>query len=75
MSLSPLEMAFAQVGLVALIEATGYQEVRAPDALQKLLAEYLPAEYDEWQAALFGDEPGAAGADAAGAAGGRGGPK
>jgi hypothetical protein len=41
--------AFAQVGVVALIdEATGYQEERAKDELAKILEAYVLAEYRPW---------------------------
>jgi len=41
--------AFAQVGVVALIdEATGYQEERAKDELAKILEAYVQAEYRPW---------------------------
>lgn len=40
---------FAKVGIVALIdEATGYQEVRQKDALQKILDAYLSKELSAW---------------------------
>jgi hypothetical protein len=41
--------AFAQVGVVALIdEATGYQEERAKDELARILEAYVQAEYRPW---------------------------
>ena len=41
--------AFAQVGVVALIdEATGYQEERAKDELAKILEAYVQPEYRQW---------------------------
>lgn len=41
--------AFAKIGIIALIdEITGYQEVRKKDELQKLLAEFVRAEYLPW---------------------------
>lgn len=47
---------FAKVGVIALIdEATGYQEVRDKDALQKILDKYLRKEWAEW-AKRFPDE-------------------
>lgn len=47
---------FARVGIVALIdEATGYQEVRDRDALQKILDTYLNKEFAAW-AKRFPDE-------------------
>ncbi len=46
---SILLRAFAQVGVVALIdEATGYQEERAKDELAKILEAYVQAEYRRW---------------------------
>ncbi|EHQ92113.1 P63C domain-containing protein [Desulfosporosinus youngiae] len=46
----------AHTGIIALIdEATGYQEVREKDALQKLLAIYLTDERLKW-AKMFPDE-------------------
>jgi hypothetical protein len=51
-----LMTSFAKVGLIALIdEATGYQEVRDKDALQKILDKYLRKEWAEW-AKRFPDE-------------------
>lgn len=48
--------AFAKVGIVALVdEATGYQEVRDKDALQKILDAYLSKELSAW-AKRFPDE-------------------
>lgn len=41
--------AFAQVGIVALVdEATGYQDVRARNALEKILEQYLAKELRKW---------------------------
>jgi hypothetical protein len=41
--------AFAKVGIVALVdEATGYQDVRAKDALAKILEEFLDKEIHKW---------------------------
>lgn len=41
--------AFAKVGVTALIdEATGFQEVRSPDALRLLVQQYIEAEKHEW---------------------------
>lgn len=41
--------AFAKTGIIALIdEITGYQELRKKDELQKLLAEFVRAEYLPW---------------------------
>lgn len=40
---------FARVGIVALVdEATGYQEIRAKDALQAILDKYLRKEFAAW---------------------------
>ena len=40
---------FARVGIIALVdEATGFQEVRALDALQKYLNEFLLKEHAKW---------------------------
>ncbi|MCK9412125.1 MAG: P63C domain-containing protein [Prolixibacteraceae bacterium] len=40
---------FATVGIIALIdEATGFQEVRQREALQKILDKYLKTEYAKW---------------------------
>ncbi len=40
---------FATVGIIALVdEATGFQEVRKRDALQKILDKYLRKEYAAW---------------------------
>jgi hypothetical protein len=40
---------FATVGIIALVdEATGYQETRQRDALQKILDKYLRKEYAAW---------------------------
>lgn len=48
--------AFAKVGIIALIdEITGYQEEREKDELQKLLAQYVRAEFLPW-AKRFPDE-------------------
>lgn len=42
--------AFAKVGVAALIdEATGFQEVRGPDALRLLVQQYIEAEKREWE--------------------------
>lgn len=42
--------AFARVGVTALIdEATGFQEVRSPDALRLLVQQYIEAEKHEWE--------------------------
>ncbi|NML88781.1 hypothetical protein HHL26_06830 [Sphingobium sp. TB-6] len=42
--------AFAKVGVAALIdEATGFQEVRGPDALRLLVQQYVEAEKREWE--------------------------
>ncbi len=47
---------FAHVGIVALVdEATGYQEVRAKDELNKILAKYIAKELLPW-AKRFPDE-------------------
>ena len=47
---------FAKVGIIALIdEATGYQEVRARDALKVILDKYLRKEFAAW-AKRFPDE-------------------
>jgi hypothetical protein len=47
---------FAKVGIIALIdEATGYQQVRERDALQKILDAYLSKELSAW-AKRFPDE-------------------
>ena len=41
--------AFAKVGIVAIVdEITGYQEERAKDELQQILAKYVSQEYLEW---------------------------
>jgi len=41
--------AFAKVGITALIdEATGFQEVRSPDALRLLVQQYIETEKHEW---------------------------
>lgn len=41
--------AVARVGIIALIdEATGYQEIRDKDTLQKILDKYLLKEYAKW---------------------------
>lgn len=51
-----LTRALAQVGIVALVdEATGYQEVRARDALQAYLDRFLRAELAAW-VKMFPDE-------------------
>jgi P63C domain len=48
--------AYASVGIVALVdEATGYQDVRARDALEKILAKYLTDHRLKW-AKTFPDE-------------------
>lgn len=48
--------AFAKTGIIALIdEATGYQEIRDRDALQKILDKYLRQELAAW-AKCFPDE-------------------
>lgn len=40
---------FATIGIIALVdEATGFQEVRQRDALQKILDQYLRKEYAAW---------------------------
>lgn len=40
---------FATIGIIALVdEATGFQEVRKRDALQKILDKYLRKEYAAW---------------------------
>lgn len=40
---------FAKVGIIALVdEATGYQRIRAADALHKLLQKYLSEELQPW---------------------------
>jgi hypothetical protein len=45
-----LLQAFAKVGVVALIdEATGFQEVRDPDALRLLVQQYIEKEKREWE--------------------------
>jgi hypothetical protein len=42
--------AFAKVGVTALIdEATGFQEVRSPDALRILVQQYIEQEKREWE--------------------------
>ena len=44
-----LQNGFARVGIAALIdEATGYQNVRAKDALSKILERYLAKEAQKW---------------------------
>jgi hypothetical protein len=44
-----LLQAFAKVGVTALIdEATGYQEIRSPDALRLLVEQYIETEKREW---------------------------
>jgi hypothetical protein len=46
----------AHVGIIALVdEATGYQEIRDRDALQKILDKYLKDEFARW-AKTFPDE-------------------
>ena len=48
--------AFAKVGVVALVdEATGFQQVRSPDALRLLVEQYIEQEKREW-AKQFPDE-------------------
>jgi P63C domain len=45
-----LLQAFAKVGVTALIdEATGYQQVRDPNALRLLVQQYIEAEKREWE--------------------------
>ncbi len=47
---------FATVGIIALVdEATGYQEVRARQALEKILERYISGELGKW-AKTFPDE-------------------
>jgi hypothetical protein len=42
--------AFAKVGVVALIdEATGYQQIRNPDALRLLIQQYVDEEMRQWE--------------------------
>ena len=42
--------AFAKVGVTALIdEATGFQQIRRPDALRILVQQYIEAEKREWE--------------------------
>jgi len=44
-----LVRAFAKVGIVALVdEATGYQEIRDREALQKILEQYISQELIKW---------------------------
>jgi len=44
-----LMMGFARVGIIALVdEATGYQEVRARDALEEILRNFISAELLKW---------------------------
>jgi hypothetical protein len=44
-----LMRAFATVGIIALVdEATGYQDVRARDALARILEEYIEKELQPW---------------------------
>ncbi|HUJ17228.1 MAG TPA: P63C domain-containing protein [Nitrospirota bacterium] len=51
-----LTRAFAKVGIIALVdEATGYQEIRDREALQKILDKYLLKEFAAW-AKRFPDE-------------------
>ena len=51
-----LTRSFAKVGIIALIdEATGYQDIRKEDALQKILDAYLSKELSAW-AKRFPDE-------------------
>lgn len=48
--------AFAKVGVAALIdEATGFQEIRSPDALRILVQQYIEKEMREWEK-LFPNE-------------------
>lgn len=45
-----LLQAFAKVGVTALIdEATGFQQVRSPDALRLLVQQYIEEEKREWE--------------------------
>lgn len=45
---------FAKTGIVALVdEATGYQHVRAPDALQSLLDKFIRVEPSNWEQRFF----------------------
>jgi hypothetical protein len=45
-----LLQAFAKVGVTALIdEATGFQEIRSPDALRLLVQQYIEKEKREWE--------------------------
>lgn len=45
-----LLQAFAKVGVTALIdEATGFQQVRSPDALRLLVQQYIQEEMREWE--------------------------
>lgn len=45
-----LLQAFAKVGVAALIdEATGFQDIRSPDALRLLVQQYITAEMREWE--------------------------
>lgn len=45
-----LLQAFAKVGVAALIdEATGFQEIRSPDALRLLVQQYIEHEKREWE--------------------------
>lgn len=45
-----LLQAFAKVGVAALIdEATGFQQVRSPDALRLLVQQYIEEEKREWE--------------------------
>jgi hypothetical protein len=45
-----LTNAFAKIGVVALVdEATGFQQVRSPDALRLLIEQYVEEEKREWQ--------------------------
>lgn len=45
-----LATAFAKVGVTALIdEATGFQQVRTPDALRVLVQQYIEEERREWE--------------------------
>lgn len=53
---SSLIQGLAEVGIIALVdEATGYQDVRAKDALAKILDAYLSKEFAAW-AKAFPDE-------------------
>jgi hypothetical protein len=44
-----LQHGFATIGIIAMVdEATGYQEIRDKDALQKILDEYIGRELAKW---------------------------